>query len=470
MDRTGQLVYRPYGAALDTIYSRARELMFEGPAGTGKSRAVLEKINILCDHKPGIRVLIARKTRASMSETVLATLENDVLGPFSPLVQGAGRAHRQSYVYPNRSQINVGGLDKPERIMSSDYDIIYVPEATEALESDWEMLMTRLRHGKLGFHQIVGDCNPDAPTHWINNRASLERICSRHEDNPTLFDEVLGDWTPHGKEYIATLDSLSGHRKERLRYGRWVAPEGARFPNLSSELHQFDLERTFPRGLPSNWPIIMGLDYGLRAPYCALWTAIDEDKNLWVFREDYEAGITADVQAERFIRLTAQNEKIRTVYADPACWAKFPGHEGPSLKCTADFYQDAIAKDKRFGGLVPGFNKSRRLALDTIDALLNRGNEYPNLYIERKACPNLWRELTEAVWDSRSKDLKEDIDPACDDHAITAGYYGWHTYLEGAPEGIKPLPSAEEIRANEYRNSIETARRNFYRGTRRVRV
>lgn len=442
--------------------------MLEGPAGTGKSRSIFEKLNILCTLKAGIRILVVRKTRTSLSETGLVTFENDVLPPFSPIKSGPSRQMRLTYTYPNGSVINVGGLDKPEKLMSSDYDLIYVMEATETTESDWEMLMTRLRHGKMHYHQIIGDCNPDAPTHWICHRAGLERLKSRHEDNPTLYDHKKQGWTDHGREYIATLDSLTGHRKDRLRYGLWVAPEGARFPNLESSIHQFDFAERFPKGIPQSYRRIIGLDYGLRAPYCALWTAIDEDKNLWVYREDYEAGITADVQAQRFVSLTDSDEKISTVYADPACWAAFPGHMGPSQKCTADFYIEAVQADPRFGALVPGYNKSRRLAFDTIDALLNRENSYPNIYFERKACPNIWRELSEAVWDARSG-LREDIDPSCDDHAITAGYYGWHTYLEGAAEGIKALPSVEEIRNNDYRVKHAAAERNFYRRN-RVRI
>jgi phage terminase large subunit len=36
--------YEPFGTAYDVIYSRSRELLVVGPAGTGKSRAILEKI------------------------------------------------------------------------------------------------------------------------------------------------------------------------------------------------------------------------------------------------------------------------------------------------------------------------------------------------------------------------------------------------------------------------------------------
>jgi len=45
--------------------------------------------------------------------------------------------HAQSYTYPNGSTIVLGGLDKESRIMSTQYDVIYVQEAIELTEAEW---------------------------------------------------------------------------------------------------------------------------------------------------------------------------------------------------------------------------------------------------------------------------------------------------------------------------------------------
>ena len=39
--------YRPYGTALGLMKERGREVLLAGPAGTGKSRACLEKLNLV---------------------------------------------------------------------------------------------------------------------------------------------------------------------------------------------------------------------------------------------------------------------------------------------------------------------------------------------------------------------------------------------------------------------------------------
>ena len=103
-------VFRPSGAASALFLARDPEVLIEGPAGTGKTRAVLEYVNYLCEEYPGIRVLLYRKTRTSMSESVLVTWEEKVLWEGHPARVGdAQRNTRQHYKYPNGSHVVVGG-------------------------------------------------------------------------------------------------------------------------------------------------------------------------------------------------------------------------------------------------------------------------------------------------------------------------------------------------------------------------
>lgn len=436
--------YEPRGAALELFRARNKEIVIAGQVGTGKSRADLEKLHACALKYSGFRGLMTRKTRVSMSNTMLVTWGNHVTEGFFPT--GPSRAHRTSYVYPNGSEIDLLGLDNPDRIMSSEYDMILVGECVEASEEDWEKLITRLRNGKMPYQQIVGDCNPDAPTHWIKRREAEGKLLlleSRLVDNPRFYDARKGEWTPEGVLYLENLESLTGHRRERLLEGKWVSPEGARWPYLRRGEHTFDRREVWPHGLPESFKVIIGIDYGIRAPYCALWVAVDFDGDLYVFREDYEPGLGAWEQAQRVVDLTGRNERIHYVFADPACWAEMIDKDGRTGVSTADYYDRAFRKDERFGPLLKGFNKSRRSAMDTLDLLLTRGNGHPDLWIEEH-CVNLWREMNEAVWDSRNP-IKEDLDPACSDHAITALYYAVHTYINAPNREDGAMPTAAEV-------------------------
>ena len=240
--KPSQRAYEPHGAALDVLYARDFEIVLSGPAGTGKSRACLEKLHFCAQKYRRMRGLIIRKTRESLSEAALVTFEEKVLPEGSPIADGPRRNFRQVYSYPNGSQIVVGGLDKPAKVMSTEYDMIYVQEAVELDLAAWLALTTRLRNNVMPYQQLIADCNPDAPTHWLWVRAQAEQakmLHSRHEDNPTLFNQVNGQITDAGRVYIDRLDRLGyrnpetgeieGTEYQRLRKGLWVQATGLIF-------------------------------------------------------------------------------------------------------------------------------------------------------------------------------------------------------------------------------------------------
>jgi len=200
-------VYGPKGGAKALLYCRDPEVLLSGPAGTGKSRAALEKLNLLAIKYPGFRGLLVRKTRESLLQSALVTFETEVLVP----TQARYFFGKGEWRYRNGSVIVTGGLDKVSKIMSSEYDVIYVQEATEISEDEWEHLTTRLRRATVPYQQIIGCSNPAGPNHWLKKRSEAGRltlISSTHEDNPLLYSEVTATYTEAGKAYLAKLDAL----------------------------------------------------------------------------------------------------------------------------------------------------------------------------------------------------------------------------------------------------------------------
>src|SRR5690242_11509382 len=202
-------VYEPVGSARELFLCRDPEVLLSGPAGTGKSRGCLEKMNILMLKYPGARGLIARKTATSLTSTALATFKEFVVKEalLSGEVKfyGGSAGDPSSFRYGNGSQIVVAGLDKATRIMSSEYDIAYVQEANELTENDWESITTRLRHGVIPYQQLIADTNPDSPYHWLKQRCDNGKtriIYCSHEDNPVLYDRDDKAWTSSGSEYL----------------------------------------------------------------------------------------------------------------------------------------------------------------------------------------------------------------------------------------------------------------------------
>ena len=135
--------------------------MISGPAGAGKSRACLEKLHGVALANPGMRGLIVRKTAASLTSSALVTWKRDVI-PEAVEAKGVwfygGSAEEPpQYRYENGSVVSIGGMDKASKIMSTEYDIAYVQEATELTEDDWQALTSRMRNGVVSFQQILAD-------------------------------------------------------------------------------------------------------------------------------------------------------------------------------------------------------------------------------------------------------------------------------------------------------------------------
>src|SRR5580765_5528157 len=160
--------YQPFGAALKLFESKQREVLLAGPAGTGKSRACLEKLNLVAMQKP-IRGALIRKTRKSITQSAMITFETKVLPNPNSV-----RFHEgdQEYRYPSGATIMVAGLDDADKIGSTEFDLVYVQEATELEVDDWGMLLRGLRNGVLSYQQLIADCNPSTPDHWLKQRCN----------------------------------------------------------------------------------------------------------------------------------------------------------------------------------------------------------------------------------------------------------------------------------------------------------
>lgn len=315
---------RPYsarGAALELWKLRHDEVLIEGPAGTGKTRAILEKLNFCCMKYPNMRGLLVRKTRESLTETVLVTLEEKVLPAGSSMLRGPKRSIRQLYRYPNGSVIIVGGMDKVEKVMSSEYDMICCFETTEFTEDDFEALTTRLRNGRMPYQQIIADCNPSGPNHWLNKRPDdgtdrMIRLKSRHEDNPVYFDvqnksgKQTFKPTVIGAKYLKRLQNLSGVRRLRLFLGIWAAAEGLVYEEYDATVH------LIPRfDIPSDWTRYRAVDFGYRNPFVCQWWAEDHEGNLYRYREIYKTALLVQDAAKQMIELSA-GEKFEATIAD----------------------------------------------------------------------------------------------------------------------------------------------------------
>lgn len=394
-------------------------MLVSGPAGTGKTVGCLWKIHALCEAYPGTRALITRKTRVSLVESALVTFEQMILGSDHPmLVGGPSRAGRHSYQYDNGSEVIVGGLDRPSRIMSTEYDLAYAQEAIELEEDDWETVSMRLRprteSGRkrgLPFRQLIADTNPDRPTHWLHQRCLKGKttlLQSWHRDNPAYHDGTT--WTPAGQEYLDRLAaSLTGHRRIRLLEGRWASAEGVVYPEWDPDLH---LIEPFP--IPADWPRLWSVDFGYTNPFVWQEWALDGDNRAYLVQEIYRTHRIVSDHAKDIIAATR-------------------GHPAPyAIICDHDA-EDRATLSQALGLPTLAAIKAVKTGLDRVRARLRRaGDNRPRLFVFKGALTEPDHRLREAklpcclaeemdgyVWDDR----KAEHPAKANDHAADAMRY-----------------------------------------------
>lgn len=419
---TADNLYRPRGAVRDLWRCRAREVLVEGPVRTGKSAGICEKQQRLCLRHPGMRCLWLRQYRASLTNTILQ-LFDDHLAAWGEIENpGASRSHRDSYRFRNGSEIVCGGLDHAERIMGSEYDMIAVFEATEVSQDAYagqRGVITRLSGQAGPYNQIVTDCNPGAPTHWLNRRAesgAMERIHVDFTANPRWWDN--GGWTDAGREYVeGTLGRLEGVARARLLEGRWVQSEGTVYDTFSRAVH------IKQQDAPAS-SVVIGVDDGYTDPFSAHRYEIDPDHRIHVAREVYRRKVATMAEKVELVRELGGAEA--TIVYDAAA-----AQLGSELR---QAFPRVVACDKSVS-IADGIALVR-------DRLRVQGDGLPRLTVD-PSCTSMLEEIDLYEWRTRGDGSEKDQPIDQHNHALDELRYAV-VYLDA---GNVPEPVVSSLSA-----------------------
>jgi phage terminase large subunit len=432
----------------------------------------LTKLLTVCDNYPGVRVLIVRKTRESLTETVLVTWENMILGrDHSVLTRSPTlRRVRQSYRFPNGSTVVVGGMDKPDKVLSSEWDVIYCPEVLDLSVTDWETLGSRLRSNVMPYQQIIADCNPTTPTHWMYRRQAAgvtKMYTSSHKDNPAYYDRVANVWTPVGEQYLARLNRMSGIRRKRFLEGVWASAEGIIYDGFRARA--FD-DRDAPGHLlpknwhpPRTWERAWAIDWGWNNPTVLQMWALDADGRMYLYKEFYRTHTRAEQLGLWTVEQMGLGEPRPTVVVcdhDPEAMATFEKYSGLSTT-PAD-------KSDKTGGIEFIQERLERQA-DGKPRLFIRDGMHPmgsrdNVLDELGKPIGFVEEIASYIWDIRDPDRPKDMPLDKDNHAADAARY-LGTYLE-ANHGVADAVLAAN-RANAGRTMTDRLPAGTFRKHRR---
>jgi PBSX family phage terminase large subunit len=414
------------GSVRELFRSHDNEVLLSGAAGTGKSVGALTKVHLASLQTEQVRSLIVRKTHASLTASTLVTFRQKVAADALRLgavkFYGGSAQEPASFRYGNGSVIVVGGLDRPTRLLSTEYDLCLVDEAIETTAEDIDTLITRLRNGRLSYQQLIMATNPGAPSHHLKQRVDAGRttiLYSKHEDNPRMHDGA--DWTTYGLAYLARLESLTGARYQRMRWGKWVAAEGLVYEDWDPAVHLVD---KLPAG-SENWTRWWGIDFGYTNPFVVLCFAEDPDGRLWLYRQIYMSKRLVEDHAKRLKAIVCRPDGS---WREPRPRAIVADHDA----------EDRATFERHFGIAT---RPARKSVSDGVQAMQARLKVQPDgrsrFYVVRNSLVELDRELADAkkptcfqdeitgyAWPSDGKAQDKRENPVKqDDHAMDTARY-----------------------------------------------
>ncbi len=210
----------------------------------------------------------------------------------------------------NGSTIKFISIDDPEKIKSTDWNYIWLEEATEFTWEDFLICQTRMSGPTTDDepNQIILSFNPVDEHGWIEKRlvehpafaGKVEVIHSTWRDNPFLSEA-----------YIAVLASLKDQDEAAFQVfseGTYAVLKNIIYPTY----HQVE---KFPDSFDE---VIYGLDFGFNNPMALIRIGIKDQRDCYLEQKLYQTGLTTGDLVEKLPDLIPESERLCPIYCDSA--------------------------------------------------------------------------------------------------------------------------------------------------------
>ena len=183
-----QLQERNNDTFLPLFWDMNRHLVLCGGGGSGKSIFAGQKVLERITSEQGHRILVCRKVARTLRESCFRQLIGQIREYYNHSDFTINKTD-MTITYKNGSEIVFSGLDDVDKLKSI-YHItsIWIEEASELDESDYNQLNIRLRDETKYYKQIITTFNPISATHWLK-----QRFFDKYADNVTTHRSTYKD-------------------------------------------------------------------------------------------------------------------------------------------------------------------------------------------------------------------------------------------------------------------------------------
>lgn len=374
----------------------SRYLVLYGGAGSGKSVFAAQKILVRMLTEQPHRFLVARKVARTLRFSVFSLFQDMIVQwELTPLFKV--NKSDMTITCINGNQILFAGLDDPEKLKSiAGITGIWIEEASELEQKDFQQLDLRLRGPTKYYKQIILTFNPISALHWLK-----KVFFDFKKDNATIVKSTYKDNKFIDPEYVKVLEDLKN--QDETYYKIYALGEWGVLGNL---VYTNYVVEDIPLNDESYNAIYYGLDFGYNDP-SALIKIGWKDSEIYVLDEIYERHLT---NTELIKLCESRVDKRHLIIADSA-------------------EPDRIQEFKKAGFRIQPCTKGKDSVKFGIDWLKRR-----KIHIH-PSCVNTIKEIQTYKY-RENKDgnvLDEPVD--FNDHAMAALRYG-----------TEPLRNTKEVR------------------------
>ncbi|MEF9865628.1 MAG: phage terminase large subunit [Oscillospiraceae bacterium] len=269
------------------LIAQTRFVAYGGARGGGKSWAVRQKAMLLAAQFAGIRMLLLRRTFPELRENHILPLQKSLGG------LATYKDSEKAFTFINGSRLKFGYCDGEDDVLQyqgQEYDVIFLDEATQFSEYQFEVLTAALRGANNFPKRFYLTCNPGGVGHvWVKRLFIDKRY--RKNENPTDYTFIAATvydnsaLTQNDSGYVRMLENLPEDLRRAWLLGDWDIFKGQYFTEFRREIHVCD---TFE--IQNHWRRYLTFDYGLDM-LAALWIAVDGEGCAWVYRELYKSNL-----------------------------------------------------------------------------------------------------------------------------------------------------------------------------------
>lgn len=185
------------------VDNESRYLVLYGGAGSGKSVAAAQKIIIRMLEESPHKFLVVRKVANTIRNSVFSLIRGTIADWGLSKLFKINKSD-MDITCINGNQIIFAGLDDVEKLKSiHGITGMWIEEASELIQEDFQQLDLRLRGFTPNYKQIIVSFNPISITHWLKTvffdqkKSNARVIHTTYRDNKFIDDE-----------YKSTLEAL----------------------------------------------------------------------------------------------------------------------------------------------------------------------------------------------------------------------------------------------------------------------